>query len=351
MEALVKKINHQQLFFKKVNLMIRPFELLKTEHDMEIMTIKTFKKRFGAIDEYDLIEKLADNSVTYSSNGNLNYENPVAQIDEEYIEYYYEQLKRKRRYKMLLMVYIGEDEYASGGEMLEKESWAKQRWLRKKINIQNKYNRIFGFVIMNEKPSLCKLKKTHPYGNMMSIPIICGSPFSKLTKKRGMGAYLMLFCIMYAKEKKKTKIILEVTNHEATIPISEPNVIDNEVDDDDETDDFFWKILSTRKRMNRWDYMGELDDDADEEEWDDIPLEDRMYGGRLYQKGKEATAGLYNLYERWGFVENPLLNTVYKCFDISPLPSMEICIEKNTMDILYRSIIVGENIFPQSKFV
>ena len=40
------------------------------------------------------------------------------------------------------MVYIGEDEYASGKEMLEKESWVKQKWLRKKINIKDGRPRI-----------------------------------------------------------------------------------------------------------------------------------------------------------------------------------------------------------------
>ena len=350
MNAVVNKINRQELYFKKANLMIKPFELLKTEHEMIIMTLNEFKRRYGDIDEFDFIEKLADNCMTYSSYGNLNYEDPVAHIDDEYIEYYYEQQKVKRRYKMLLMVYVGKDEYVEGEEMLEKESWVKQKWLRKKINIiDNKYNRIFGFVIMNSRPSLCKLKKRHPYGNMMSIPIICGNPFSKLIKKGGMGAYLMLFCIMYAKHIGKNKIVLEVSNHKATIPISEPNVIDNIPNEKYETDDFFWKILSTEKCMNQWDYMGKLDSDADEDTWKATPLQDRMYGGRLYQIGKSSTAGLYHLYERWGFVENPILNTVYKCFDISPLPSMELDIEKYSMDILYRSIILKERIFEESE--
>ena len=127
MDAIVKKINQKSFLFKRVNLPIKPFEILKTEYEMEIMTVKAFKKRYGPIDEFDFIEKLSDNCITYSSNVNLNYENPVEQINDEYIEQYYELLKRKRRYKMLLMVYIGEDEYASGKEMLEKESWVKQK--------------------------------------------------------------------------------------------------------------------------------------------------------------------------------------------------------------------------------
>ena len=38
------------------------------------------------------------------------------------------------------------------------------------------------------------------------------------------------------------------------------------------------------------------------------------YGGINYQKGKESTIKLYNWYKKYGFNENHLLNTFYKCF-------------------------------------
>jgi len=355
MEKLVKKINKKTLHLKKPKISIKPFEMLKTEYEMEIMTLKRFEKLYGEIDEFDLIEKLTQNCTTYSSNLNLNYEDPVEQVDDEYIEYYMGLMKKKRRYKLLLMVYVGEHEYVSNCAWrgILSESSTKQRWLKKQICIKGQpCNRIYGFVIVNQRPCHCKLKREHPYGRMLSIPIICGSPFSKLTNKGGVGAYLMLFAVLYAKEKNLNKIILEVTNHEASIPISEPNILNNEVDEEDyEADNFFWKIPKTKKCQGLWDYMTPVDEDEDQEKWDEIPLEDRVYGGRLYQEGKEATAGLFcKIYEKWGFTENPLLNVVYKCFDISPLPAMELDLKEHGMEKIYKAMIAGMNVFPQSEF-
>ena len=127
-------------------------------------------------------------------------------------------------------------------------------------------------------------------------------------------------------------------------------MLNNEVSDDD-GEDFFWKIPKNKKCLQSWDYMTAVDEDEDQEFWDKIPLKDRVYGGRLYQEGKEATAGLFcKVYERWGFTENPLLNIMYKCFDISPLPSMELDLNIRSMGEIYRAIIVGEDVFPQSAF-
>ena len=350
---MVQKINRKVIHLKKPHISVKPFELLKTEYELEIMTVNRFKKLYGKMDNEFILEKLTQNCTTYSSNVNLNYENPVEQVDEDYITYYFNLMKKKRRYKLLLMVYVGSHDYVSDCALagLKKESWTKQKWLKEQISVQdNQCNRIFGFLFLNQKPCHCNLGKKHPYSRMLSIPIICGSPFSKLTDKGGLGGYLMLFCALYAREKKINKIILEVTNHEATIPISEPNVLNNEVSDDD-GEDFFWKIPKNKKCLQSRDYMTAVDEDEDQEFWDKIPLRDRVYGGRLYREGKEATAGLFcKVYERWGFTENPLLNIMYKCFDISPLPSMELDLNIRSMREIYRAIIVGEDVFPQSAF-
>ena len=253
---------------------------------------------------------------------------------------------------MLLVVYTGKSRYPSDDtiKQISKEAWIKKKWLEKQLDSNNPLNRIFAFVIFDEKPCLCNfpksktknikikkkawrggasVRKRHPYGKMLSIPIICGSPFSRLTDQGGIGAYLMLFVIMYAREKKFRKVILEVTNDEADIPIDEPNIINNNKNNNDNNNDNsndpFWKVpryFPHKKCKKSWNYMDELDEDEDEDEWDNINLDDREYGGELYQKGRDSTAGLYcKVYEQWGFIEDPKLNTMYKCFDISPLPA------------------------------
>ena len=135
MERLVEKINKKTIHLQKPKLSIKPVEMLKTEYEMEIMTLKRFEKLYGEIDEFDLIEKLTQNCTTYSSNLNLNYEDPVEQVDDEYIEYYMDLMKKKRRYKLLLMVYVGDHEYVSecAQRSVLYESSAKQRWLKKQI--------------------------------------------------------------------------------------------------------------------------------------------------------------------------------------------------------------------------
>ena len=56
MERLVEKINKKTIHLKKPKLSIKPFEMLKTEYEMEIMTLKRFEKLYGEIDEFDLID-------------------------------------------------------------------------------------------------------------------------------------------------------------------------------------------------------------------------------------------------------------------------------------------------------
>ena len=97
--------------------------------------------------------------------------------------------------------------------------------------------------------------------------------------------------------------------------------------------------------------MAEIDSDEDDSDWEYFEEEDREYGGEFYKDGKDSTAGLYcKVYERWGFVEDPDLNVKYKCFDITPLPSMVLTLGDKPNEKMYRVLINKEDIFPQSDY-
>ncbi|MBM10426.1 MAG: hypothetical protein CMF69_12830 [Magnetovibrio sp.] len=359
METAIKKINKMSIRLKKPKLTIKPFELLKTDYESEIMSLSSFKKRYKYSSHKKLLKKLEQNCTTFKSNLNLNYENPEEQLNVEYIEDKLALVEKKnKKYRVLLLVYTGTSKWPSEEvvERIKRESHVKGKWLKRNINATNPLNRIYGFVIFDEKPCLCNnpRRNKYPYGKMLSISILCGSPFSNIANKGGIGAYLMLFCIMYAREKKFVKIILEVSNDEAELPISEPNVINNKVYEKDRKDNLYWKIpkyYPNKKCKNKWDYMGEIDSDEDDSDWEYFEEEDREYGGEFYKDGKDSTAGLYcKVYERWGFVEDPDLNVKYKCFDITPLPSMVLTLGDKPNEKMYRVLINKEDIFPQSDY-
>tara|TARA_Y100000389_G_scaffold82016_1_gene78617 strand:- start:136 stop:660 length:525 start_codon:yes stop_codon:yes gene_type:complete len=69
-----------------------------------------------------------------------------------------------------------------------------------------------------------------------------------------------------------------------------------------------------------------LYDDEDDEDRD-LPTivlddEERSYGGYYYRIGKKDNIALFNYYEKFGFKEDPKVNTELKCFSEIPFPSM-----------------------------
>ena len=76
METAIKKINKMSIRLKKPKLTIKPFELLKTDYESEIMSLSSFKKRYKYSSHKKLLKKLEQNCTTFKSNLNLNYENP-----------------------------------------------------------------------------------------------------------------------------------------------------------------------------------------------------------------------------------------------------------------------------------
>ena len=55
----------------------------------------------------------------------------------------------------------------------------------------------------------------------------------------------------------------------------------------------------------------------------EVPTDDVYgYGGYYYKLGKDSSKRLIEFYERFGFVEEPALNTEFKCFNECPFPSM-----------------------------
>ena len=63
------------------------------------------------------------------------------------------------------------------------------------------------------------------------------------------------------------------------------------------------------------------------------------YGGERYRLGKESTKNLYMWYKKYGFIENPQLNTYYKCFDETPLPAMELNLKGISYNDIYKIFI------------
>ena len=75
------------------------------------------------------------------------------------------------------------------------------------------------------------------------------------------------------------------------------------------------------------------------------------YGGLNYQKGKESTIKLYNWYEKYGFIENHLLNTFYKCFEMAPLPAMEFNIRRFPFDFVCKAFLENKKLQKPNNFV
>ena len=68
------------------------------------------------------------------------------------------------------------------------------------------------------------------------------------------------------------------------------------------------------------------------------------YLGINYLLGKNSNQDLYcKFYEKHGFRENPNLNTLYKCFDKYPLPSMELDLYKSDNPLFFNDLL--ESIF------
>ena len=110
---------------------------------------------------------------------------------------------------------------------------------------------------------------------------------------------------------------------------------DVEDDEDDEDDD--------EDAEDDDDDEDDEDDEDNDDDDDDEPfnLEKYKYGGIKYLKGKNQHPDLYcAFYEKHGFRENPELNTKYKCFDIDPLPSMEIKLKGEDHDSIHDLIKV-----------
>ena len=64
------------------------------------------------------------------------------------------------------------------------------------------------------------------------------------------------------------------------------------------------------------------------------------YLGINYLLGKNSNQDLYcKFYEKHGFRENPNLNTLYKCFDKYPLPSMELDLYKSDNPLFFNDLL------------
>ena len=70
--------------------------------------------------------------------------------------------------------------------------------------------------------------------------------------------------------------------------------------------------------------------------YDNKDVEIYGYGGTRYLEGRDSMPHLYCWYQKYGFIENPLLNTYYKYFTMTPLPAMEFNLTNYSLNTICR---------------
>jgi len=223
--------------------------------------------------------------------------------------------------------------------------------MKGKYSYVNPFNRIHGYVVLENHPGKPRKKKT------VCINIICTSKFSD---QKGLGSWLMEVVMDLAKKGKYKNIVLEVGNQEATTKEDdmaesssaneeeeeeEEEASDEEEEEEEDYEDLIdvvtnqlWRKTVRHDKESREpvylldeDYIREImsdyiyDEISESEEYqfeEDDDEDIYSYGGYYYQKGKRECSQLMKFYERYGFKEDPKVNTEWKCFTQTPLPAM-----------------------------
>jgi hypothetical protein len=248
---------------------------------------------------------------------------------------------------------------------LNKSGGAKRRKIKEKYHYDNVFNRIHGYIILEDKKGYKDIPRDR---TVVSLSLICSSYYSD---KRGVGTVLMNSMIELVKKSfYYTDIILEVANEYAGTDDDDESDDDeseeeseNESDEesDEESDDdesiqletvnigligkiskeFIRKIVRMNDKVAYYnigdDYITDIiysyiedegyDDFEDEKEYKvlertDIISEEHGYGGYWYNKGKKSQIDLFKFYERFGFVEDGRINYEWNVFTTDPFPSM-----------------------------
>jgi len=256
---------------------------------------------------------------------------------------------------------------------LSRSGGAKRRKIKEKYHYDNVFNRIHGYIILEEKKGYKDIPRDK---TVVSLSLICSSYYSN---KKGIGSILMESMIKLVKKSFYfTDIILEVANEYAGTEEDEESEDeeeyeeeyeesvesveseDEEYDSGEESDEVSIQIETVntgliqkiskefiRKIMrmiagNAYynigdDYIRDIiysyieDEGYDDEESHikevieektEKEIEEHGYGGYWYNKGKQSQIGLYKFYEKFGFVEDGRLNYEWNAFTTDPFPCM-----------------------------
>lgn len=241
---------------------------------------------------------------------------------------------------------------------LSKSGGAKRRRIKEKYHYDNVFNRIHGYLLLEDKSHCEDIPEDK---KVISLSLICRSFYSNM---RGVGNILMDSMIGLSKEKGYTDIILEVANEyagqeddddedeeEVEIYMEESDSEDEYYSDDEPmissvneelidrvSREFIRKIMRLNDTIAYFnigeDYITDIvtsyiDDEYEYEdyEWefeeiDFSELGENQYGGFWYHKGKQSQMGLYRFYEKFGFKEDFRVHYEWKAYTTDPFPSM-----------------------------
>jgi len=234
---------------------------------------------------------------------------------------------------------------------LRKSGGAKRRKTKEKYHYDNIFNRIHGYLLLED---LQKNKNIPRDKKVLSLSLICSSYYSNM---KGVGTLLMKFMISLAEICEYTDIILEVANEHAGSEESDEEESYEEESYEEESDEEIWtetvnqplidciskeftrKILRIAEDGTAHYSIGEdyiediiysyIEDEYENEcyeyEYTPVDLSDpgeTEYGGYYYTKGKRARIGLFQYYEKFGFIEDMDIHFKWKAFTTDPFPSM-----------------------------
>ena len=232
---------------------------------------------------------------------------------------------------------------------LRKSGGARRRKVKEKYHYDNVFNRIHGYVILEDQQKNKNIPRSRI---VLSLSLICSSSYSN---KKGVGSLLMKTMIELAKKCEYTDIILEIANEYTGLEYDSDEE-EEEYDNSDEEEEYIESesvndeliTLITkefvRKNLRLNDGVayyniceGYIEDIIYSYLEDEYDIEDNSnnfvefnkeepgehdYGGYWYNKGKRSTMQLFNFYEKFGFVEDGRVNYEWKSFTTDPAPSM-----------------------------
>ena len=291
----------------------------------------------------------------------------------------------KSHYEVLVLVDCRENVVGTMSRSIQtkcrKSGKHRRRRLRNQYNYTNVYNRIHGFVALEDYPLHSEYTDIPEDKKVLGISLMCASSYSN---KKGIGSELMKVVLSLARQENSpyTDVVLEAANEYADVEEEEEDeeedMLVDEVNQYEDllktiTKEFSRKILRVDKSKDGlafynvdseyvyeilYKYLLDQDDESESEseseyeseseseseyeeeseeesedeevsELEDIDEDDDgpgeyEYGGYWYNKGKKSQKKLLEFYERWGFKEDPSIHKEWGIFGDIPFPSM-IC--------------------------